>query len=292
MRVRSKISGMGLSVLCLAVLNGCVSLAEYDRLKARNRTLAAEKEALAQGMFDGRTSNESLSGRVGLCERELATKGELVANLRSENELLEGVRKMCLTELERMGQKQLGDITITGPKLPEPLNNAIKAFAQQQPDLVIFDEARGTVKWKADLLFALGSDNVKDSSLDALRRFTDVLNAPAASGFEVVVVGHTDNRPIVRPETKSRFPSNWHLSAARAIAVSSALQQFGYAAERVGVMGYGPYRPIADNASEAGAAQNRRVEVYLIPRGSLVSGSADASSASRIGSLATTQPTP
>jgi chemotaxis protein MotB len=279
MGVRGKAGRLMVGAMIVAVLGGCVSMAEHDRLRARNRTLAAEKESLAQGMYDNRTTNESLSQRVGLCERELATKGELVANLQKENELLEGVRKMCQTELERMGQKQLGDITITGPKLPEPLNNAIKAFAKQQPDLVVFDEARGTVKWKSDLLFALGSDTVKDASLDALHRFTEVLNSPVASGFEAVVVGHTDNRPIVRPETKARFPTNWHLSAARAIAVASALQHYGYPPERIGVMGYGPYRPVADNGSEAGAAQNRRVEVYLIPRGSLVSTGKEASAA-------------
>ena len=277
MRVGGKLSRMIGVTSCMACLGGCTTMAEYDRLKARNRTLAAEKESLAQELFDARTGNDSLKARVELCERELTTKGELVANLRSENELLEGMRKMAMTELERMAGRQLGNIVIAGPKLPEPLNNALHSFARQHADLVAFDEARGTMKWKADLLFALGSDTVKESSLEALRRFTEVLNAPVASEFEVVVVGHTDNRPIVRPETKSRHPSNWHLSAHRAISVSSALLRFDYPAERIGIMGYGPYRPVADNASEAGAAQNRRVEVYLIPKGSLVQSSVDAS---------------
>lgn len=278
MRESGRLSGLMVGTIGLTLFGGCVSMAEHDRLRARNRTLAAEKEALAQTLYDIRSANEGVQSHVGLCERELATKGELIANLRSENELLEGVRKMCLNELERLGQKQLGDITIVGSKLPEALNEAIKSFARQQPDLVVFDEKRGTVKWKADLLFALGSDEVKDSSLEALRKFTEVLNAPVASEFEVVVVGHTDNRPIVRPETKARFPTNWHLSAGRAISVSRALERFNYPPERIGVMGYGPYRPVANNASEAGASQNRRVEVYLIPRGSLVQASATSPS--------------
>lgn len=278
MGVNGKVGGMALVAVGLFVLSGCVSMAEHDRLRARNRTLAAEKESLAQELFDSRSGNDSFKSSVSLCERELATKGELVANLQSENELLEGVRKMCLTELERMGQKQLGNITIVGPKLPGPLNNALKAFARAQPELVEFDENRGTMKWKADLLFALGSDSVRASSQESLRRFTEVLNSSAAKGFEVVVVGHTDNRPIVRAETKAQHPTNWHLSAHRAIAVAKSLQRFNYKADRIGVMGYGSYRPAADNSSEAGAAQNRRVEVYLIPRGSLVQSSAAASS--------------
>ena len=292
MRVKSRWGGMLLGAVSLVVLSGCVTMAAHDRLKARNRTLAAEKESLAQELFDSRSGHDVFKSRVGLCERELATKGELIANLQSENELLEGVRKMCLTELERMGQKQLGDITIVGPKLPEPLNNALKAFARQQPELVEFDENRGTMKWKADLLFALGSDTVKASSQESLRRFAEVLNSPAAKGFEVVVVGHTDDRPIVRPETKAHHPTNWHLSAHRAIAVAQALQRYKYDPVRIGIMGYGPYRPVADNSSEAGAAQNRRVEVYVIPKGSLVTGSADASVRSSKRAVVSSKPTP
>jgi chemotaxis protein MotB len=276
MRVVGRYSLMVIGGCSMILLSGCVSLAEHDRLRARNRTLVAEKESTSQELFDTRTSHEALKARVGLLERELAIKSELITNLRSENEVLDQMNAMSMAELERMGRKQLGDIMIVGPKLPEPLHNALKIFAEQQPGLVVYDEARGTVKWQSDLLFALGSDVVKESSLEGLRRFTEVLNSPAAADFEVVVVGHTDNRPIVRPETKARHPSNWHLSANRAISVASAVQRFNYPPERIGIMGYGEYRPLADNASEAGAAQNRRVEVYLIPRGSLVASSAGA----------------
>jgi chemotaxis protein MotB len=125
------------------------------------------------------------------------------------------------------------------------------------------------VKWKADLLFPLGSDVVKDSSTDSLRSFTEVLKSAAAADFEVVIVGHTDNRPIVKPTTKAEHKTNWHLSAHRAISVGFALIKNGYTPERVGVMGYGEYRPMADNSAEAGASQNRRVDVFIIPRGAM-----------------------
>jgi chemotaxis protein MotB len=209
-------------------------------------------------------------------ERELGTKGELVTNLRSENEVLDDMRRLMANELERMGTQKFGDITIVGPKLPEPLHNALKAFADEHPSLVTYDAARGIVKWKSDLLFALGSDVVKETSLDPLREFTQVLNSPAAADFEVAVVGHTDNRPISRAETKQKHPTNWHLSAHRAISVGSALQKFNYAPDRIGVMGYGEFRPVASNSGEDGQSQNRRVDVYLIPKGILVESSAPA----------------
>ncbi len=255
---------------------GCVSLSEYQRLQAKQRSALADKTALEQELFDVRTANDSLRTRVGSLDSEIETKGELLANLKKEIALLEEMRRTSQSALEEMANKQaLGDITIAGPKLPEALDTALKQFADQHPSAV-YDSTRGTIQWKADLLFAIGSDVVKNSSIDALQGFTQVIMSPAAADFEVLVVGHTDSQRIVRTATKAKHPTNWHLSAHRAIAVAFALQKYGYAAGRVGVMGYGEYRPVADNATEAGKSQNRRVEIYLVPRGAIVQASAGA----------------
>jgi chemotaxis protein MotB len=258
--------------MCTGV--GCVSLDDFKRLEAQNRQVIAEKEKLASDLYDERNVNDSMRSRVKGLETELGAKEELVANYRRENELLHGVAKSATTGLEHMAGKDLGTIAIIGPKLPAPLDNALKRFADEHPSEVTYDAARGSVKWKADLLFPLGSDVVKDTSFDALRAFSEILNSQAAAGFEVVVVGHTDNRPIVRPETKAKHPTNWHLSTNRAVAVGALLQKNGVAPNRVGVMGCSEYRPVADNSSEAGNSQNRRVEIYLVPVGSIVYGGA------------------
>ncbi len=277
MRLGGWMTGSVLGAWFVIAVSGCVSVQEHRRLQAQNRSMAADKEALAQDLFDTRNANDSLRQHAGVLERELGTKGELLANLRSENEILDDMRKMALSELEGATQRQrLGDIAIVGPKLPEALDAALKGFADQHPTLVAYDSGRGNIKWKADLLFALGSDVVKESSMEALRGFTEVINSPAAKDFEVIVVGHTDNRPIVRPKTKERHPTNWHLSAHRAISVANILQRFGYPSQRVGIMGCGEYRPVADNSTQKGCSQNRRVEIYLVPRGTIVHASADA----------------
>lgn len=252
-------------------LMGCASLDDYRRLQAAHRSLRADKESLAQELFDARNANEMLRTRVTSQDRELAAKEESLANYRSENELLDEMRRTAADSLEQMANRQtLGNITLAGPALPAPLDNALKRLADQHSGLVDYDSNRGTIKWKSDLLFALGSDIIKDTSRISLRDFADVIKSAAAENFEVIVVGHTDNRPIVRPTTKAKHPTNWHLSAHRAISVSYELAQAGYPTDRIGVMGYGEYRPISDNATEAGANQNRRVEIYLIPRGAIV----------------------
>jgi len=262
----------------LAVLSGCVPLEKHRRLDAARRNLTAEKESLAQELFDARNVNDSLRTRVSSLDRELDTKDELVANLRKENELLDEMRNTAQSALEGMADRQvLPDIGITSPRLPARLDSALKRFADEHPTAVVYDPGRGTVKWKADLLFALGSDVVKESSKESLRSFTEVIKSSAAADFEVIVVGHTDNTPIVRPTTKTKHPTNWHLSGHRAISVAFALQKYGYAPKQIGVMGYGEYRPIADNATEAGKSQNRRVEIYLMPKGTISRASTDTS---------------
>lgn len=255
---------------CVVAVSGCASLDDYRKLQAQHRYLTATKEAVSQELFDSRIAGDTLRTRNASLERELGTSNALTTNLRKENDLLEQLRKTAEAALGDMARRQtFGDIQITGPKLPESLHTALKQFANDHPTSVVYDETRGTVKWKSDLLFAVGSDVVKGSSKASLRGFTDIIKSAAGADFEVIVVGHTDATPIVQAATKAKHPTNWHLSAHRAIAVAFVLTQNGYPVQRVGVMGMGEYRPIADNSTPAGASQNRRVEIYIVPKGSI-----------------------
>ena len=269
MRGGSRILGGVLGVVWLISAVGCVSLDDHRRMKAANRTLRAEKESLQQELFDERSVNDNLRTKVASLDREFGTQGELLTNLRSENDLLDEMRRTAQGALEDMQGRQ-GFADISAPKLPAQLDSALKRFADGHPSEVTYDAARGTMKWRGDLLFPLGSDEVKPASLDGLRVFSNVLKSPAAVDFEVIVVGHTDNRPIKRATTRQKHPSNWHLSSHRAIAVGNVLLQNSYSPERVGVMGCSEYRPIAANSTESGASQNRRVEIYLVPTGTIV----------------------
>jgi len=75
----------------------------------------------------------------------------------------------------------------------------------------------------------------------------------------VAVEGHTDDRPIAT----SQYPSNWQLSGARAGAVVQRLIRAGVAGGRVSLGGYAARQPVAGNATAAGRARNRRVEIVL-----------------------------
>ena len=78
--------------------------------------------------------------------------------------------------------------------------------------------------------------------------------------YEVVVSGHTDNKPI-RTE---KFPSNLDLSSARAITVAKFLIENGVTPNRVSIQGFSEYRPLFENISPENRQKNRRVEITLI----------------------------
>jgi chemotaxis protein MotB len=78
------------------------------------------------------------------------------------------------------------------------------------------------------------------------------------------VVGHTDNVPI-RLAARKRFPSNWELSTARATAAVRFLsEEAGVDPRRLGAVGYGEFRPVAENTSAEGRARNRRIAITIL----------------------------
>ena len=106
------------------------------------------------------------------------------------------------------------------------MNDALQSFANENPGLVDFDSARGIVKFKSDVTFSAGSAEVTSQAQQAIDRFAQILNSPAAASYELMVVGHTDSTPVANPATiKAGHKNNWYLSAHRAIGVSDVLQR-------------------------------------------------------------------
>ena len=106
------------------------------------------------------------------------------------------------------------------------------------------------------MLFTSGEAILKNEANEILMQIGRILSMVP---FEVRVEGHTDDIPI----HTARFPSNWELSAGRALAVVRKFIEFDIPPERFQVIGFGEYRPIANNKTAEGRAQNRRVEIYV-----------------------------
>lgn len=109
------------------------------------------------------------------------------------------------------------------------------------------------------LLFSSGSAELTAGGKAVIGKLQPLL---AEFDGEVSIEGHTDDRPIMT----DRFPSNWELSTGRAIAVLRHLASQGHPVDGLRAVGYADTQPLASNDSEAGRAENRRVELVLRER--------------------------
>ncbi len=108
--------------------------------------------------------------------------------------------------------------------------------------------------------FASGSATPKAETLPALRKIAASLrNAP----YDLRIEGHTDDVPI----HTAAFASNWELSTARATSIARMLIDRGLIPpQRVSAAGYAQYHPVAGNGTPEGRAENRRVDLVVLPR--------------------------
>jgi chemotaxis protein MotB len=111
------------------------------------------------------------------------------------------------------------------------------------------------------VLFASGQAVLEPRAFPLLGEIAGLLAAPAIANA-VRVEGNTDNLPI----HSGPYPSNWELSSARADAVLEFLLVHGVRAGRLSATGYGAENPLATNATPAGRAINRRVEIVILRR--------------------------
>lgn len=119
----------------------------------------------------------------------------------------------------------------------------------------------------SELMFASGTDELTPAALTQLDSLATTLTEvaseiPSDIDWVLRIDGHTDKRPIAT----ARFPSNWELSSARAIAIVKYLVTKGVPAKRLSANGFGQFRPLDPADTEAAYAVNRRIEIQLTNR--------------------------
>lgn len=108
--------------------------------------------------------------------------------------------------------------------------------------------------------FDSGSAAPKPAALPTLRQIAGKLSA---TPYDLRVEGHTDNVPIHNAE----FDSNWELSSARATRIARLFLDMGaIAPDRLSAAGYAEFHPVASNDTAEGRAENRRVDLVVMPR--------------------------
>lgn len=197
---------------------------------------------------------------------------QLLAGLESEKQMLmdhlSGVESQLQTANQRVDNllAERGELT----------DRFAKSLTDNSPVLVgggtsleaqgfQYDPATGLNKFRKDILFDLGSDVLRPEADPTLSEFASSVKSGAAAGMKILIVGHTDDQQIVRPETARQHPTNWHLSTDRSAAVILALTKLGVDPHRVASMGYSEFHALEPSASDTARQRNRRVELYVVP---------------------------
>jgi len=117
----------------------------------------------------------------------------------------------------------------------------------------------GMIAIEENILFAPGKVTLRDEARKTLDAIFSTLEGEYG-GKDIMVFGHTDDRPI----KKSGWADNWQLSTERSLAVVRFLREHGVGAERLVAAGCGENRPRVANNSEPNRLSNRRVEIFAI----------------------------
>jgi chemotaxis protein MotB len=151
-------------------------------------------------------------------------------------------------------------------RIASDIRRALGPSANDLPVSISETERGVTVHIMEELLFASGSADIKQGSLITLDSLAGVLKSLPN---DLRVEGHTDNVPIATQV----FPSNWHLSVARALTIGYYLiARHGLKQDKISIVGYSEFRPLVPNDTAPHRAQNRRVDIVIVTAGG---GSAD-----------------
>ena len=165
-----------------------------------------------------------------------------------------------LMEIASLGvPESLADSALTGePTDARYLRQILQTEIDRDVLEIVMDGNRVKLLIGSEALFASGAAVVREDMEPVLSKIARALESTNGS---IMVAGHSDNQPIAT----DRFPSNWHLSLARATAVSDMMSSTVDFNGRLWPEGRGKSEPRFDNNTAQNRARNRRVEITLIP---------------------------
>ena len=227
------------------VLENSALKARFNRLTEDAAVLSSEKKQL-EGI---------LKAKSDILSKNISELRQQVAELKLENSKLSD----DIAEIQKTKEDTVKELSGTYEQL---LSNMKNEIAKGQ---VTISELKGklTVNMEAAILFDSGKADVKPEGLDILGKIVETLKNVRDKAIRIE--GHTDNVQITGALVRT-FPTNWELSAARAINVSKFLQEQGIDPANLSAAAFAEHKPVADNSTKEGRAKNRRIEITLVAK--------------------------
>jgi chemotaxis protein MotB len=225
-------------------------LADIDKLKDDLDKSNAAGMQLAEELELLRTENQTLGARLAELgenvEKLLGEKSNLATDLAATKE-----REAQLKAEKEAQHKRMA-------KYRQVIDKFQKLVSSGKLKIRVV-RGRMVVEMASSILFPSGKSKLHEEGEIALAELAGILRTIRDRDFQVA--GHTDNVPI----RTRQFPSNWELSAARAVSVVKFLQESGVKPAHMSASGYAEYQPAANNDTTEGKAENRRIEIVLMP---------------------------
>ena len=230
-------------------LSGCVAKSKYVELS--DQYDAAQKDiAMKQSEIDEQnTQIDKLNAQIVNLEKKIADLNKRAQELAGSQEELE----RAMAELKALK----ADAHARAAEM-NALLKQFKSLIDAGKLKVQMIDGRLVLQLPTDILFSPGKADLSDEGITAVKEVATVL---ATMDKRFQVEGHTDNKPI----RNKRFKNNWELAAARAQGVVRAMMEAGVPGTSLSGASYGEFMPSDTNETDEGRANNRRINIVLVP---------------------------
>jgi chemotaxis protein MotB len=233
---------------------------ERDRLQA---ALLVEEKTVG----DQQRLTDTQAAEIALLNRQMAALRSQLGAIEEALKAAEAKSTTQKVEIEDLGRRlnlALASQVQELQRYRSEFFGRLREILGDRPDIRVVGDR---FVFQSEVLFPVGSDEINPAGREQLAKLARTLKeisakVPRELNWVLRVDGHTDRRPIV----SARFPSNWELSSARAIAVVKLLMAEGVPANRLVAAGFGEFQPLEPGEGEESFGKNRRIELKLTER--------------------------
>lgn len=252
---------------------GCVTSGKYERLQRKYDDYVASAEAKdkeqQQSIDDLTRTLQEERAKWAAKEQDLsaqivALNAEKVALVTDKTRLTAASKELEAALAEVQQRKAAAEARIQEFR---DLIARFKSLIDSGKLKVRIVDGKMVVELATDVLFASGSATLSADGKAAVTEVAGILKTIGDRQFQIA--GHTDNVPI----RTAAYRSNWDLAFDRAHSVLKTMIDAGMPSDRISAASYAEFKPRAANTDDAGRAQNRRIEIVVVPDLSQLPGS-------------------
>lgn len=250
------------------------SEASRDRLLAQLEAEAGDKDSqggqiatLTKDLESEKVISQRALAQVELLNQQISALRRQIAALEDALEASEKRDRESQTKIASLGKRlnvALAQRVQELSRYRSDFFGRLREILSQRSDIRVVGDR---FVFQSEVLFPSGGERMKEEGEVELDRLAEAIlelsrDIPEEIDWVLRIDGHTDNRPI----NSARFPSNWELSAARAISVVKYLITKGVPPNRLVAAGFGEFQPLEDGEDDESLRKNRRIELKLTQR--------------------------